>query len=125
MIRRPPRSTLFPYTTLFRSAAYGLRQIRQNDQTHTYPAQGWAKPIGPIEVVPGVMLEASLEDLQGRFNLNNLVKNDTTADPVQLQAFTLLLAMAGVETKWAGYIVDWFVGKFTPSVTYDAVVRVY
>src|SRR2546430_15453166 len=23
MIRRPPRSTLFPYTTLFRSAAYG------------------------------------------------------------------------------------------------------
>src|SRR3712207_8375002 len=27
MIRRPPRSTLFPYTTLFRSAAYGVRFI--------------------------------------------------------------------------------------------------
>src|SRR2546425_4611909 len=29
MIRRPPRSTLFPYTTLFRSLynAYGSRQI--------------------------------------------------------------------------------------------------
>src|SRR5258708_22248483 len=25
MIRRPPRSTLFPYTTLFRSPATGLR----------------------------------------------------------------------------------------------------
>src|SRR5260370_3884514 len=25
MIRRPPRSTLFPYTTLFRSDVYGLR----------------------------------------------------------------------------------------------------
>src|SRR5258708_22714024 len=24
MIRRPPRSTLFPYTTLFRSAYYGI-----------------------------------------------------------------------------------------------------
>src|SRR5438477_8096689 len=24
MIRRPPRSTLFPYTTLFRSAVFGL-----------------------------------------------------------------------------------------------------
>src|SRR3712207_9554789 len=24
MIRRPPRSTLFPYTTLFRSEVYGL-----------------------------------------------------------------------------------------------------
>src|SRR2546426_11176381 len=27
MIRRPPRSTLFPYTTLFRSAFYGLLAI--------------------------------------------------------------------------------------------------
>src|SRR5688572_31769119 len=26
MIRRPPRSTLFPYTTLFRSLQYHLRQ---------------------------------------------------------------------------------------------------
>src|SRR3712207_7550810 len=26
MIRRPPRSTLFPYTTLFRSAVEGRRQ---------------------------------------------------------------------------------------------------
>src|SRR5439155_23494830 len=25
MIRRPPRSTLFPYTTLFRSFRYGVR----------------------------------------------------------------------------------------------------
>src|SRR6266446_4920060 len=34
MIRRPPRSTLFPYTTLFRSAAYG----------NTAPAPDWAAP---------------------------------------------------------------------------------
>src|SRR5258707_9747930 len=27
MIRRPPRSTLFPYTTLFRSRPEGLRSI--------------------------------------------------------------------------------------------------
>src|SRR3712207_7687332 len=26
MIRRPPRSTLFPYTTLFRSPAFGLKR---------------------------------------------------------------------------------------------------
>src|SRR5471032_3513593 len=28
MIRRPPRSTLFPYTTLFRSRAHGPRRAR-------------------------------------------------------------------------------------------------
>src|SRR5687768_17805189 len=30
MIRRPPRSTLFPYTTLFRSA-FGVAWFRPND----------------------------------------------------------------------------------------------
>src|SRR5256885_11152612 len=35
MIRRPPRSTLFPYTTLFRSAGAGGRQP-------DYPAAGLA-----------------------------------------------------------------------------------
>src|SRR3712207_7276274 len=28
MMRRPPRSTLFPYTTLFRSGADGLEDLR-------------------------------------------------------------------------------------------------
>src|SRR5258708_23948305 len=33
MIRRPPRSTLFPYTTLFRSAGDNLRaDLRQFDE---------------------------------------------------------------------------------------------
>src|SRR5256885_12086636 len=29
MIRRPPRSTLFPYTTLFRSAALAVQLVRE------------------------------------------------------------------------------------------------
>src|SRR5205085_3606477 len=36
MIRRPPRSTLFPYTTLFRSQAERLRQ----DKKHTKLRRG-------------------------------------------------------------------------------------
>src|SRR3712207_7213836 len=31
MIRRPPRSTLFPYTTLFRSEPESLRRVRRPD----------------------------------------------------------------------------------------------
>src|SRR3712207_8947772 len=31
MIRRPPRSTLFPYTTLFRSGADGNEPVRLSD----------------------------------------------------------------------------------------------
>src|SRR2546430_7724334 len=32
MIRRPPRSTLFPYTTLFRSRVAGSRQMNSSAQ---------------------------------------------------------------------------------------------
>src|SRR5437588_1943255 len=46
MIRRPPRSTLFPYTTLFRSAAVedqdGLTNLTQ--------------PIADVVLLPGLVL---------------------------------------------------------------------
>src|SRR5438132_13795820 len=35
MLRRPPRSTLFPYTTLFRSPAPQLPEIRSLRQTES------------------------------------------------------------------------------------------
>src|SRR2546422_7327225 len=34
MIRRPPRSTLFPYTTLFRSSQESLAEKANLDRTH-------------------------------------------------------------------------------------------
>src|SRR2546430_7222469 len=43
MIRRPPRSTLFPYTTLFRS-----RIACKNDATAGVPAQGTIGMIDPV-----------------------------------------------------------------------------
>src|SRR5688572_32273682 len=35
MIRRPPRSTLFPYTTLFRSLSRGLTRLSGNSKSLT------------------------------------------------------------------------------------------
>src|SRR2546422_5165712 len=50
MIRRPPRSTLFPYTTLFRSLTLGskVQQITLGEIRHVpgYPLFGyWDRPI--------------------------------------------------------------------------------
>src|SRR3712207_9484418 len=36
MIRRPPRSTLFPYTTLFRSSGLGLGTMTREDGTYSF-----------------------------------------------------------------------------------------
>src|SRR3712207_7356174 len=38
MIRRPPRSTLFPYTTLFRSPAQRLLEVEAGEQPVVGPA---------------------------------------------------------------------------------------
>src|SRR5215211_8350527 len=40
MIRRPPRSTLFPYTTLFRSGTHSAGSKR----SRCLPAARWLKP---------------------------------------------------------------------------------
>src|SRR2546430_8433805 len=42
MIRRPPRSTLFPYTTLFRSAGHGARIVRRCRAGATQAGRGEA-----------------------------------------------------------------------------------
>src|SRR2546426_11773848 len=39
MIRRPPRSTLFPYTTLFRSNGTGLAGVKSEDEDESGPGK--------------------------------------------------------------------------------------
>src|SRR2546430_11470116 len=70
MIRRPPRSTLFPYTTLFRSHRLGLLAVAGLAEVGTAPRQAAADRVqladppvadqlaGPAEVVVGALLAA-------------------------------------------------------------------
>src|SRR3712207_9423152 len=53
MIRRPPRSTLFPYTTLFRSS---MLEIKRQDYVRTARAKG----LSEIRVIQRHMLRNSL-----------------------------------------------------------------
>src|SRR6266513_4105838 len=48
MIRRPPRSTLFPYTTLFRSRCRsGCRLLGRGDPDRATPRHADPRPAGP------------------------------------------------------------------------------
>src|SRR5260370_18627267 len=74
MIRRPPRSTLFPYTTLFRSGAgsQGLAQVarRSPDRLNALVRVGIA--LGADRSVPGraqVRSEEHTSELQSHLNL--------------------------------------------------------
>src|SRR3712207_7842611 len=50
MIRRPPRSTLFPYTTLFRSLGFSRISLRQPARLGALGGKG--APIGRLEDAP-------------------------------------------------------------------------
>src|SRR5256885_14284911 len=54
MIRRPPRSTLFPYTTLFRSVEPGEDRAALGEQ---HPRYG-----GVLDPDPGIDLQGQLKD---------------------------------------------------------------
>jgi general secretion pathway protein K len=88
-------------------AAYALVQDFKEGQQADFPAENWGKPFGPVEVVPGVALEARLQDAQGRFNLNSLVDGNGVRDENALAAFKALLRSLELEEKWASLIVDW------------------
>jgi len=88
-------------------AAYALRESAKANKSVVHPAQEWAQPLGPVEVVPGIVLEAYVEDATGRFNLNSLVDAAHKVDPVALQELENLMEQVGVDTKWAALIADW------------------
>src|SRR5687768_18118839 len=55
MIRRPPRSTLFPYTTLFRSGVQGVGPVRPVHRVSGGP-QGLGHDLAPVDpLAPGVL----------------------------------------------------------------------
>src|SRR2546427_2220501 len=65
MIRRPPRSTLFPYTTLFRSPAPGLCRPARPGLSRARPA---AYP-EPNRIQPLPRSEEHTSELQSQSNL--------------------------------------------------------
>src|SRR2546430_8130796 len=60
MIRRPPRSTLFPYTTLFRSESEREKVYEEPEATrneNVAPATIQTRAMAPLVVVPGISFE--------------------------------------------------------------------
>src|SRR2546427_4175621 len=76
MIRRPPRSTLFPYTTLFRSVSYaGLAPVTRSSGGHTHhgsippAANRWVRGALVSAIPSHVRSEEHTSELQSQSNL--------------------------------------------------------
>ncbi|MGH8316994.1 MAG: type II secretion system minor pseudopilin GspK [Steroidobacteraceae bacterium] len=107
-------------------AAYGLQQQFQQHAPYISPSQSWGQPLPPQQVMPGVTLQASLEDLQGRFNINSLVEqNGLSPNTPAIQAFQQLLTMLGLDPKFADDLVNWIDKNPTPVFPDAATDSVY
>src|SRR3712207_8975353 len=83
MIRRPPRSTLFPYTTLFRSA--DVHYLGADDalllQVPTYPQRNY--PWQMLPALPDRRSEEHTSELQSRqYLVCRLLLEKKTKSPV-------------------------------------------
>jgi general secretion pathway protein K len=66
----------------------------------------WAQPLPPLPVGWGE-IGGTVEDMQGRFNLNNLVTAKGEIDPVSLTVFQRLLRVLQLNPGIAEAAVDW------------------
>jgi len=72
----------------------------------------WAVTLPPI-AVEGAVLSGGIEDLQGRFNLNNLIKDGAVSEP-DLKRFKRLLKNLEIDEAVADAVVDWLDADASP-----------
>ena len=104
-------------------AADFLKQDLQDSQTD-HLGEIWARPLPPLPI-DGGSVEGRLEDMQGRFNLNNLVNPDGTTNPEAVKQLERLFAMLEVESAWASAIADWVDADTQPGFPDGAEDSVY
>ena len=82
-----------------------LRQdLEDSDTDHL--GEIWASELPGLPIDGGEVFGA-IEDLQGRFNVNNLIGDDGDVDPAALEQFERLLRALGLDDRFAGIAGDW------------------
>lgn len=112
-----------------RGAEFLAAEILRIDLQETGPdsdhlGEIWAQEIDPLPV-DGGFVQGALEDMQGRFNINNLVDTGGERDDVAFEWFQRLLAQLEIDPEYAGYVVDWIDANQDPSFPVGAEDDVY
>lgn len=87
-----------------------LRQDLVDSPDSDHLGEIWAVELPPLPVESGAVIgtiTGRIEDLQARFNLNNLIRPDGSEDEIARQQFERLLTLLEVDPSLAGAVVDW------------------
>ena len=87
-----------------------LQDDKEKDKNKSIPQDAlnetWAKKI-PAFPVEGGFVQAQVEDLQGRFNLNNLLQDDGQVNVAALAVYQRLLVSLDISAMLASPVIDW------------------
>ncbi len=93
-----------------------IRNILRDDSIDTpddHLGELWASELPGLPVdndsVQGVVT-GKVEDLQGRFNVNNLIDQNGELDAAALEQFEYLLEILDIDPRFAGLTADWIDG---------------
>jgi general secretion pathway protein K len=86
--------------------AWAAEVLRDDDADIDHLGEAWARPLPPLPV-DGGEVRGAIEDMQSRFNLNNLVDKDGNTDEDAVAQFARLLAAVGADLRWARMMADW------------------
>jgi general secretion pathway protein K len=87
-------------------AADILRQDQVDSPNSDDLSEQWATELPPLPVDGGT-ITGRIEDLQGRFNLNNLIGADGREDELARGQFERLLFLLELDPQLAGAVIDW------------------
>lgn len=89
-----------------------LRDAPPEERTD-HLGEAWAQVLPPMPLDTGT-LAGALEDLQGRFNLNNLVTEAGAPDARQRERFRHLLRVLGLDDRLVEAVIDWIDPDINP-----------
>jgi len=90
-----------------------LRDDAQDNQVD-HPGEAWSTQITPLPIEGG-QIQGRIEDLNGRFNINNLIDAAGATDPVALAGFQRLLTALELDVRLADRMADWIDRDLEPN----------
>lgn len=94
------------------------------DSATDHYGEPWFAGVGDMDM--GTMrIQGTIEDMQGRFNLNNLVTPQGTPDRIALGQFERLLRVLQLDETLAARVLDWMDGDNLPETAGGAEDEAY
>ncbi|NGX16520.1 type II secretion system minor pseudopilin GspK [Wenzhouxiangella sp. XN24] len=84
------------------------------DNAFDHPGEPWATQIMPLPIEGG-QIQGRIEDLNGRFNLNNLIDAQGGSDPAAIESFRRLLMALELDVRLADRMADWIDRDLEPN----------